>query len=208
MKYPFNHNSDEIYEWVIRKVINVSTEIFSLEILEKAINNNPLVVLYLGEKRFKSFKTYKKVAKNYEEDILFFHIFENKEIKSNFKTPIVLFKNYEEKVRIEYDKKSFNESELETFFELNMYPYIMDFSDRTSFRIFEIHYPTLLYFYNDSVLAEKSFKNEFNETAHILTHNKSFFCYVNVNDEEANKFAAYFGISEEMSPGVFNSLIF
>ena len=198
----FTGGRDEagIINWINKHVGPATSELKSLEELEKEKKEHPVVVLFLG-KEGDSFEHLKQVAQEYD-DIIFFHTFDQN-IRKNFdldeKEDIILFKQFDEgKAQCNCDLSKDN---IKKFLEETRYPTVMNFDEKAAERIFGKGESCLVMFHHDKKEEEPTLQM-YSQLAKEMK-GEIIFTSSQVHEGLGKRLAEYVGQKEENTPAVW-----
>jgi protein disulfide-isomerase A1 len=196
--YDGGRTAEEIVQWVKKKLLPPSTELKSIEEIEKIKNDNVVTVIYFGDINSDHFKTFMKVANKYE-DVIFGHtinpeFFEKYELKSS--GGIILFKKFDE------GKNVFDQILLEDYLTdfINTYsvPLITKFDDRAADAIFGREKAAIFYIRSES----KPKQDEVFTKLAKDYRGKIIFVATDHTSEIEEKLMEYYGLKEADLPHV------
>lgn len=196
--YEGGRTAEEIVQWVKKKLLPSSTELKSIEEIEKMKNENVVTVIYFGDISHSNFKTFLKVANKYD-DIIFGHV-SNPEFSEKYELKrgegIIMFKKFDEEKNI-YDKIIL-EDYLVDFINTYSVPLVTKFDDRAADAIFGREKPAIFYLRSES----KPNQDEIFTKLSKEFRGKLIFVVTGHLSEIEQKLLEYYGLKEEDLPNI------
>lgn len=129
MDYNGGRTTDEIVQWINKKIGPVSQKLESLDDLKKFRDGNKVAVAFMGKEDSNEFETYKKVAVTYEK-LTFAHYDCDEQCQNEFATggaQLVIFKKFDNNQDNFLD--SFEDLNIKSFIDTNSVPKVIVFDE-------------------------------------------------------------------------------
>jgi protein disulfide-isomerase A1 len=196
--YTGGRTSQDIIQWIKKKSGPPSTEINSVEEVEKFKANGNFVFLYFGSENSEKFKFFNTVASKYEYS--FAHSF-NEAVKSHYNAQdnIILFKNFDE-LRNDFDAR-LTEDAFEAFTDAYSIPIVGRFSERSVEVIFDKNKVGLFYIRSDESAADVAFDEVLRKIAPAY-RNKIVFVFSDIKYDIEERLGEYFALTEKDLPHI------
>jgi protein disulfide-isomerase A1 len=199
--YDGGRTSNEIVQWIKKKLLPPSTELKSVEEIEKLKGDNVVSCIFFGNAISEQFTTYMKVANKFD-DVIFGHVtnpefFEKYGIEA--KGGILLFKKFDEGKNI-FDE-IFNEEAVESFINTYSVPLVSKFDDRAADAIFGREKAGIFYIRSEAKDEQTKYDTIFSKLAGEYRGNL-IFIVSDIITEIEEKLAEYYNIKEDNLPHV------
>jgi len=196
LDYTGGRKSEEIIQWVKKKSGPPSTEINTVEEVERFKGNADFVFFYFGTENSEKFTFFNSIARKYE--FFFAHSF-NESVRSHYNAQdkIVLFKNFDE-LRNDFEG-SLTPEDFEAFVDAYTIPTVGRFNERSIDAIFDKNRVGLFYVRSDYSAADVAFDEVLRKIAPAFK-NKIIFVVSDIVSDIEERLAEYYGLSEKTLP--------
>jgi len=192
----------EIIVWIDKKTGPILKEVQIVEELENVINGNEVVVVLFSDlKDSEAVTVFKRVAYRFEEVV--FVLAQSETLRAHYKVEtvnnVVLFKKFDEG-RNDCNCE-INEDSLKNFVEINQFPTVMVYNEKSAKRIFGEGITTFFLFLGKEQEDSKGAKDALVVASEKLK-GKIAMCISYFSNDLGQGLAEYFGLTEQEVPKV------
>lgn len=199
IEYNGGRTTNDILNWVRRKVGQVTVEVTSVEEAEKLLSSNEAVVFFFGTPSSNAYKNFASVASLFDEVIFVYS--NNAAVLQKYggnENTIVVFADYGEEKNVYNGDDSDNS--LKNFISTHRFPIVMPFNQHSAQRIFAEGVSTIFLIRGNDANGAKA-EEAFRTIANTF-HSNIAFCLATIEEDLGGRLAEYLGIGEDDVPAI------